>query len=241
LSRDIKDCQILGVIPARGGSKGLPRKNIRLLGGKPLLAYTVEASKKSKYLTDCVVSTEDEEIARIAREYGADVPFMRPPELAQDETPIFPVLRHATQDLEARKEISVDLILLLQPTTPFRTAEDIDACIERIFELDAEVVMTARASEASPYYNLIEMVPGKSWVKLCDPPEKILNRRQEAPKAWTVHSGVYVYSREALFGYEHHLRMDRAAIYELPDERILDIDSEMDLLFAEWILERSKD
>jgi N-acylneuraminate cytidylyltransferase len=236
--KSIQESFILGVIPARGGSKGLPRKNIRPLAGRPLIAYTIEAAQKSRHLTYTVVSTEDAEIARVARDCGAEAPFVRPAELARDDTPIFPVLRHATQEVEAQKKVRADLVLLLQPTTPFRTGEDIDACIERFFELDAEVVMTAKASEASPYYNLIEMIPDTPWVRLCKPPEKVLNRRQEAPKAWTVHSGVYVYSREALYSYEHHLRMKRAAVYEMPDVRILDIDSEQDLMFAEWLMER---
>lgn len=231
--------QILGVITARGGSKGLARKNIQLLGGKPLINYTIEAAQKSKYLTHTVVSTEDTEIAKIANSCGGWVPFRRPVELAQDNTPIFPVLRHATLKIESLKNIKMDCILLLQPTSPFRTGEDIDACIERFFDLEAEVVMTAKTSEASPSYNLIEGTPGTPWTKLCSQPRIILNRRQEAPATWTVHGAVYVYARDALFNYEHHLRMERAAIYEMPEEKILDIDSKMDLLWAEFLLKHN--
>lgn len=229
---------ILGVIPARGGSKGLPRKNIRLLGGKPLIAYVIEASRASTRLTRSVVSTEDDEIARVARSLGGDVPFKRPQVLALDETPIFPVLKHATEQVELEEGRRVDVILLLQPTTPFCEPADIDTCIDRFFDLQADVIMTAKQSEASPYYNLIEQDGDSPWIRLCDPPERVLHRRQEAPNSWTVHSGAYVYSREALYGYDHHLRMPRAGIVELPDERILDIDTEMDLQFAEFLMQR---
>lgn len=117
--------KILAIIPARGGSKGVPRKNIRDLAGKPLIAWTIEEAKKSKYITRLILSSEDEEIIEAAKKYGCEVPFVRPIELAQDNTPgIEPVL-HAIE-----KCPGYDYVLLLQPTSPLRTVEDIDGCIE---------------------------------------------------------------------------------------------------------------
>lgn len=227
---------ILGVIPARGGSKGLIEKNIRPLMGKPVIAYTIEAAQKSKYLTYTVVSTDDSEISRIALEHGANVPFTRPSELAEDDSPMVPVLRHAVEIVEDQKDRTVDIVVLLQPTSPLRATEDIDACITRFLDLNPEVLFSALRSEANPYYNLVENRPNTPWIKLCKKPKKVLNYRQEAPPIWTSHGAVIVYDRKALFKYDHHLRMQETAIFEMPEERILDIDSERDLVLAEFLL-----
>src|SRR5207248_3052879 len=121
--------RVLGLITARRGSKGLPLKNIRLLRGKPLLQYTAEAALKSRRLSEVILSTEDDEIARIGERCGLKVPFLRPEELARDDTPTLPVVKHAVKWLEDRGD-RYDAICLLQPTNPLRRAEDIDGCIE---------------------------------------------------------------------------------------------------------------
>ena len=116
----------LGVIPARGGSKRLPRKNIKVLAGKPLIAYTIEAAKKSKHLTDYIVSSEDDEIISIAKEFGAPIPFIRPDALATDEIRNIDVVYHALNFMEAEKKIRYDIIVLLHPTSPIRDPKHID-------------------------------------------------------------------------------------------------------------------
>src|SRR5438093_12930123 len=121
--------RVLALIPARGGSKGIPRKNIRLLAGKPLLAYTAEAARAAKRLSWIVLSTDDEEIACIGRQYGLEVPFIRPPELSQDDAPTLPVVQHALHWFEGRGEY-FDSVCLLQPTNPLRRSEHFDACID---------------------------------------------------------------------------------------------------------------
>lgn len=231
---------ILGVIPARGGSKGLPRKNVLSLGGKPLIVHTIEAARRSKYLSRTIVSTDDEEIGRVSRAHGAEVPFVRPADLATDTADMVSVLRHATRHVEEEEQREADLVVLLQPTSPFRTAADIDACIDRFCELEPNVVFSAVRSDAHPEYNLVERVPGTAKVKLCRPPDENLNRRQEAGATWTSHGAVIVFRRSALFEYPHHLGMEEVAIYEMSEDRILDIDSERDLLWAEFLLTRSK-
>src|ERR1043165_7692073 len=121
--------RVLGIIPARGGSKGIPRKNIRLLAGKPLLQYTAEAAQKAKLLTRVILSTEDEEIAEVGRRCGLEVPFLRPANLATDTTPTLDVVQHLVQTLE-KTGARYDAICLLQPTAPLRERGQIDACIE---------------------------------------------------------------------------------------------------------------
>jgi len=136
--------KILGLIPARGGSKGIPRKNIKPLGGKPLIAYSIEAGLKSRYLDKVLVSTDDEEIAQVARQYGADVPFIRPAELARDDTPTLPVIQHALRFLADKGE-TYDAVCLLQPSSPFRTPAFIDAAIEKYVRSGADSLVTRYA------------------------------------------------------------------------------------------------
>jgi N-acylneuraminate cytidylyltransferase/CMP-N,N'-diacetyllegionaminic acid synthase len=141
-----KGKKTLGVITARGGSRAIPRKNIKELCGKPLIAYTIEAARQSKYLTRCIVSTDDEEIAEVSRRYGAEIPFMRPSELAQDNSTSMEVVLHALRWLKENEnspgEGHFDYLMILQPTSPLRTAEDIDACIEKIVTTDADSVIS---------------------------------------------------------------------------------------------------
>src|SRR3989344_6580233 len=130
--------KILGVITARGGSKGIPGKNIKLLGGKPLIVYTVEAVKKSKLITHSIVSTDDEAIAMVCREVSADVPFMRPRELAEDKTPHLPVMQHAIEFLEKKLGLVFDYTTIFQPTSPFRTVDDIDGTLQKLISSGAD-------------------------------------------------------------------------------------------------------
>ncbi|MEE2754759.1 MAG: acylneuraminate cytidylyltransferase family protein [Candidatus Latescibacterota bacterium] len=231
---------VLGVIPARGGSKGLPGKNILPLCGKPLIVHTIEAARASSLLWRTIVSTDDKQIADVAREFGAEVPFLRPSEFAADDTPLRPVLRHATEHMEAELGSPIDRVALLQPTSPFRSTEDIDGCIAKAIELDAEIVFSAKRTSISPYYNLIEEKDGGPWVKLCKETDEVLFRRQQAPLAWITNGAVAVYAREVLFRevFEHSLVLSRSAVYEMPDERILDVDTEKDLRLAEFLMSR---
>lgn len=133
---------ILGVIPARGESKSIPRKNLADLAGKPLLAYTAECALKSRALTRVILSTDDPEIAKIGRSYGLEVPFLRPPELAQDQTLIVPVLQHLLQWLEENENYYPDVLVLLQPTSPFRRPQHIDEAVRLLIDNDADTVVS---------------------------------------------------------------------------------------------------
>lgn len=191
--------KVLGIIPARGGSKGVPRKNIRLLHGKPLLAYTVEAAKNAGRLTRIILSTEDEEIAEVGLKYGVDVPFMRPNELAQDTTPTLPVIWHAVETLEAAGEI-YDAICLLQPTNPLRRAEDIDNCIELFEQTGADSVVSIMPvpHEYNPKWVYWKNADGKMILTTGE--TEPIPRRQDLPPAFHREGSVYVTRKTVLFG-----------------------------------------
>ena len=137
------DKRILGIIPARGGSKTIPRKNIKNILNRPLISYTIVESLKSKTLSNLIVSSEDDEIIRISKSYGASVPFIRPDSLAKDDSLAIDVLTHAILELEKTENITYDAVVMLQPTTPLRNADDIDHCVTQLFESDYDSVISA--------------------------------------------------------------------------------------------------
>lgn len=137
------ELKIMAIIPARGGSKGIPNKNIVPLGGKPLISYTIKAAKQSKYVNRIIVSTDDEKIAEVSRQYGAETPFMRPAELAQDDSPVMPALYHAVEWLDKNEGYKSDILLMIQPTSPFVKSEQIDKAVEMLLSNpDADAVTT---------------------------------------------------------------------------------------------------
>lgn len=196
--------RVLGVVPARGGSKGVPRKNIRLLGGKPLLQYTAEAALESRALARVVLSTDDAEIAEVGRRCGLEVPFLRPVDLALDSTPTLPVIQHATRFLEAAGD-RFDAICILQPTTPLRRASYIDACIDRLEQSGADAVVTLVPVpvEHNPHWVYFEREDGR--IELSTGEKVPIARRQELPPAYRREGSVYVTRRD--------LVMERGTIF----------------------------
>lgn len=220
----------LGLILARGGSKGIPGKNVRLLGGRPLLAWTAEAALASRRLSRVVLSTDDEQIAEIGRRYGLDVPFLRPAELARDDTPTLPVVRHALETLED----AFDAVCLLQPTSPFRRAEDIDGCIGMLEErgLDAVVSVLPVPAEHNPHWVYFE---DDGLLRLATGEEQPIPRRQELPPAFHRDGSVYVTRREIVVGGSLYGR--RLGGYVMPDAgRSVNLDTPADWERAEGLL-----
>lgn len=223
----INDKKVLGIIPARGGSKGVPGKNIRPLCGKPLLAWTIEAAIQSRYLDKLIVTSDDEIIIQTAIAFGADVPFVRPVHLAQDDTPgIAPVL-HAINELPG-----YDYIVLLQPTSPLRNVQDIDTCIEKYNVSSAESVVSVTEQEKSPYWmfeigvrSRLRPIMGKTNT----------SRRQDLKQTYTLNGAVYVSSVETLKKSETFLTESTEA-YVMPKERSIDIDTITDFRICEMIL-----
>lgn len=189
--------KVLGVVPARGGSKGVRGKNIRLLNGKPLLQYTAEAALGSRLLSRVVLSTDSEEIARIGLECGLEAPFLRPPQWAADDTPMLPVVQHAVSWMEDQGEL-FDAVCLLQPTNPFRRSEDIDACI-RLLEMsgaDAVVTVLPVPEEHNPHW--VYFADESGLLRLSTGEATPLTRRQELPPAYHREGSVYVTRRDVL-------------------------------------------
>lgn len=228
---------VCGVVPARGGSKGVPRKNIRMLGGKPLIAHAIAAGTAAKRLGRVLVSTDDPEIAEIARRWGGDVPFLRPADLAQDTTAMLPVLRHALLWLEEHEGRRVDAVTILDPTTPFRAPADIDACIAMLErDRDATVVTSVCEAEHNPYFNLAE--PDGPYLRNVGNHHLQFVRRQDAPLVYRENAAACTVRREVIMGRDCYFfePPDRVAYYVMPAERSVMIDTPLDFSFAEFLI-----
>jgi CMP-N,N'-diacetyllegionaminic acid synthase len=223
----VEDKRILGLIPARGGSKGIPRKNIRPLLGKPLLAWTIEEALKSEYLDSVIVSTDDDEIAATALEWGAMIPFIRPAFLASDTARGIDVVIHVLEELPEN-----DVVVLLQPTSPFRSVLDIDQAIELWSEKRRPVVGVSETSK-SPFW-MYSINESGMLVPLLKPPANAANR-QQLPKAFALNGAVYVSDRESIVRHKSFLLEDTVP-YIMPAERSVDLDSEADWNYAEYLL-----
>ena len=227
----------LGVIPARGGSKGVLGKNIRLLSGKPLIAYAIESARGARRLGRCIVSTDDEEIARVARQYGADVPFLRPPELATDRAASIGVMQHAVRAVEESEGgRPYDAVLMLQPTAPFRTAADIDGALDLLERSGADSVISV-VDVQGHHPARMKFLDGD---RLVDPPfgEAVENQpRQELRSMYLRNGAIYATRRDVLLGGSFKGRDCRAWI--MPAERSVNIDTVDDFAYAEWYLARS--
>ena len=230
----------LGVVVARGGSKRFPGKNLGLLGGRPLIAYSIEAARRSRLLDDFLVSTDDPKIAEVAREAGASVPFLRPPELATDEVPIWPVALHATRQWEVRSGRSVGATVLLQATSPLRSAEDIDGCIQRFWDQEADVCASVTIPHDSPYFNLVEPRPDDpGLVRPCTEEMLTPHHHRTRHLVYALNGAVFVYRPSILGGLTSQFRVGRYVVYPMPRCRSVDIDEPEDLDLAEWYLQRS--
>ncbi len=232
----IEKHKVVCAIPARGGSKGVPRKNIKTLAGKPLIAYTIEQALQSQYIDRTIVSTEDQEIAEISKRYNAEVPFMRPAALAGDEIATVDVLLHMINWLEKMEEYAFDILVLLHTTTPLRAVEDIDACIEMLLNKNVDNIFSVTEAHRNPYFNMVEISPdGK--VQLVK--EGSFSTRQSAPKVYDMNASIYVWWKD-LFKKEKKVILAKSQIYIMPRERSLDIDNEIDLKLFEIMIQKKK-
>jgi CMP-N,N'-diacetyllegionaminic acid synthase len=222
----------LGVIPARGGSKSIPRKNAKVIAGKPLLAWTVESALRSKTLNQVIVSTDDEEIAGIGRKWGARVPFIRPFELAQDDTPTLPVIQHAVSWLESTEGYIPEIVLLLQPTSPLRRTEHIDQAVELLLQTGADSVVSVCLSEQSPYW-MKRLEGDRVFPFLNKAPE--YTRRQDLPRVYRLNGALYATRYDVLMRQRRILGEDTRAIV-MDAGSSIDIDSQLDFKIAEMLL-----
>ncbi|MCP9941919.1 acylneuraminate cytidylyltransferase family protein [Cyanobium sp. ATX 6E8] len=221
---------LLALIPARGGSKGIPRKNIRPLAGKPLIAHTICAARQVSGIERVVVSTDDPEIAAVARQWGAEVPFLRPPELAADTTPgIDPVLHALEQIPEASR------LLLLQPTSPLRAAADIEGILAFQAQHSCPSVVSVTASPKHPQW-MVRLNPGHELTPFLPP--AAADTRQQLEPAYAFNGALYLCDRTWLQNQRSFVGPGTLG-YLMPPERSVDIDTSLDWLWAETLLQRA--
>lgn len=231
--------KILGIITARGGSKGIPGKNLRPLAGRALLAYTVDAARDSGALDRVILSTEDAAIAAAGRALGCEVPFVRPAELSRDETIHLDVIRHAARWMIEHAGYRPDAVMTLQPTSPLRSADDI-AGAARLLEssgADSVVSVTEVSAHAHPLRMLRVNERGEAVLFATgEPVRRRINRRQDLPPAWVMNGAIYACRTSVLFDAEPSMYGDRVVAYAMPAERSVSIDDYDDWAAAERAL-----
>jgi CMP-N-acetylneuraminic acid synthetase len=218
-------------ICARGGSVGVPRKNIRMLHGKPLIAHTIEQARACRLIDAVYVSTDDDEIAAVARQYGAIVPFRRPAELATSTAGKLPVIQHLVRHL-LDNGVQITRIVDLDPTSPLRSIADIEAALG-LLDADTDAVITAYPSDKNPYFNMVERRPDGT-VGLVKPLADGVTSRQAAPPVYSMNASIYVWHLDTL---DKGLWNGRTRLYEMPRERSIDIDSEIDFRLVEMLMQ----
>jgi len=228
-----KNKKIVALIPARGGSKGLPGKNIKPLMGKPLISWTIEQALRSKYIDQVVVTTDKIKIARIAKRYGADVPFIRPKELATSSARGIDVLLHAVKYFENEGH-NFDLVLWLQPTSPLRKNVDVERAIKMLFRNNAKAVVSVTRSEHHPWLN-VRLTSDKRCMPLYKNVGKNKNR-QELPVYYRINGAIYLSYIDSIKKTKSFVGKDTCA-YIMPSERSVDIDTALDFEFAEFLLD----
>jgi len=231
----INNKKVLAVIPARGGSKGIPSKNIKVLHGKPLIAWSIDEGKKSKYIDKLIVSTDSEKIAEVAKKYGAEVPFMRPAELASDTATSISVMFHALDFLEEQNE-KYDYVIMLEPTSPLRTVEDIDIALERLADNKSAkaIVGVAKLEAGHPEFN-VTIKEGGFIKPFLGGDVVIVKRRQDLDDIYFFEGTVYISDVDTL-------RQKKTFYHELTLAHIVEkyksfeIDEEMDLIIIEALM-----
>lgn len=232
-----KDKEILCVIPARGGSKRLPGKNIMELNGMPMIAYSIEAALGSEFVDRVIVSTDDEEIKEVALRFGAEVPFMRPAELGRDDSTSIDVLLHAVKWLEEKEGYTFDLLVLLQATSPLRGFEDVDSCVKMIADSGADNVISVTASHTNPYLTMLE-IGEDGFARHFK--ESDYNGTGSHPSVFEINGAVYVWRKETI-NRERPFFLDKTMPYVMDAERSIDIDTIMDFKIAEMVLKGGSD
>lgn len=223
----------MGVIPARGGSKGIKNKNLYDLSGKPLISYTIEAAKKSKLITDFIVSTDSLEIKKVSEEYGAEVPFIRPAHLSNDKALAVPTIQHAVLYAESLKNITYDYIVMLQPTAPLRTHEDIDNSLSKLIEENGDGIISVVDVEN---YHPIKMKTIKDGMLLDFVNSDLENPpRQSLPPVYIVNGAIYATKRD-VFINKNTFKGNHCIPFIMPQNRSSNIDELQDIIVAEYFL-----
>ncbi len=225
---------ILAIIPARGGSKSVPRKNIVKVNGRPLISYTISAALMVDRLTDVVVSTDDPEIAEISRELGAQVPFVRPVDLASDQAQSAPVIEHALYFMEKIKGLKYDAILMLQPTSPLRTSQHIEESLDLFTSQECDSVVSIVSVGGNHPFRMKRLIDNQ-LVNYIDQGFWDMRPRQSLPDVYIRNGAIYLISRD-VFMQQHQLIGDKCLGYVMNDSESTNIDTPIDLKIAELLL-----
>jgi len=228
---------VICTICARGGSKGVKNKNIKLINGKPLIAYTIEQAKASQLFEHIVISTDSDDIAEISQQYGAEVFFKRNAEMASDTAGKLDVIRDAFIRSEKHYDQTFDYLIDLDATAPLRSVEDIINSFKQFLKYGNDNLITAMPSRRSPYFNLVE-INNKGNVQLSKALDKNVVRRQDAPKSYDMNASIYIWKREVILN-ENSLFLESTGLYVMPEERSIDIDSELDFEFVDFLMRKS--
>lgn len=228
--------QVLAVIPARGGSMGLPRKNLRAFVGVPLIGHSILYAKLCKEITRIIVSTDSPEIAATAREYEADVPFIRPSDLAQGTTPMWPVLRHALATLENQEGISYEFLILLDPTSPAREPADITNALRRLEAApEADGIVSVSQPPFNPMWHCV--IEREGWVEDLFDGAARYDRRQDVPPVYRINGALYIWRTGFVRREERGWRSyGRHLLYEIPEARAMSIDDLQQFEQAEFLV-----
>lgn len=226
--------RVVALICARGGSKGLPGKNIRLLAGRPLIAWAISQAKAVKRVERVIVSTDSEDIAEVARQAGAEVPFLRPAQLAQDNSPEWLVWRHALDFVKADAGTYPEGLLVVPATAPLRAVTDLEQCVDEYEKGGVDVVVTVTDAHRSPYFNMVQ-VSKDGTVGLVIPPASAIVRRQDVPVVYDLTTVAYV-ARPEFVMTRNGIFEGRVRSVHVPLERALDIDTALDFKIAECLM-----
>lgn len=222
--------KVLAIIPARGGSKGVPRKNVRSVGGKPLIAWTVTSALAATTIDRIILSSDDAEIIETARQWGCEIPFIRPPDLATDTASMLDVIHHAVDHCGS----GFEWVVLLQPTSPLRSPDDIDATVNACIQAHAPAAVTVTPSDKSPFWMYFRGDSGL-MKPILDDPRNLSYRRQDLPPAYALNGAVYVARRDWLKGRTSFLSPETIC-HVMPRDRSIDIDTEFDISMLEAYL-----
>jgi CMP-N,N'-diacetyllegionaminic acid synthase len=226
---------ILAVIPARGGSKGLPGKNIRPLAGLPLIAHSLLCASACPEISRTVVTTDSEEIAAVARDHGADVPFMRPPHLATDDVAMWPVIKHALAETERSDGRSYDMVLLLDPTSPGRLPSDIATAVKTLtLDSEADGIVGVSEPDFSPFWHCV--IEEGGYLRNLFPEANQYSRRQEVPPVYVINASLYLWRRELVKGADNW-RSGKSLMHVIPSSRAIHIDDLHQFRLAELLIE----
>jgi len=229
----------IAFIFARGGSKGLPGKNTRMLCGKPLLAWAIECARAVPRIRRVILSTDSEQIAQVGREYGAEVPFLRPSELASDDSPEWLAWRHALSYIEETEGRLPEVMVSVPTTAPLRLPLDIDNCLDEYEKGGADMIITVTDAQRNPYFNMVKANDDGS-VGLVIEPDNGISRRQDAPEIYDMTTVAYAVNPTFVFSHSSHFQGKVRAVH-IPTERAIDIDTLLDFEVAEILMRRRED